>query len=107
MTVRLVSETEEAERARLKLHAIQPDPAPKESVSPPKEARPGRADLIEALATLARIAGFRWQLFAAFIGALGVGGYAVVNGSLAALAGAVIYNAMVLLPIAWIAFKRG
>jgi hypothetical protein len=59
------------------------------------------------MGVLARILGFRVQLFAAFLGALGLGGYAVYQANTMALTAAGMFNLMVFAPLCWIAFKRG
>lgn len=105
--VRLLSEVEEAERAKLVLHAVEPSHDDKETASPPKETPPGRLELIELMGTLARILGFRVQLLLAFIGAVGLSGWAVAQHDALALTAAALYNATVLLPILFVAYRRG
>jgi hypothetical protein len=107
MAVRLVSETEEEERARLVLHAVDPSREDTETATPPKETPPGRLQMIELMGTLARILGFRIQLAVGFLGGLGLGFYAASAGSIIALVAFGMYEAFIFAPLAYIAFRRG
>lgn len=106
MTVRLVDEIEEAERARLVLKAVQHDPEP-EVPAPPKPTRPGRFELMEAMGVLARILGFRAQLFAGFVAAAVLSGWALASGGILPLVAASLFDVLVFAPLAYLAFRKG
>lgn len=105
MTVHQLGEVDHGERVRLALHAVEPNP--EEHPKPPKAAVPGRMEMLEAMGALARILGFRMQLFAGFLGAVGLGALAVHEGTAMSMAASVIYDMLVFAPLAFIGFKRG
>lgn len=112
MTVRLVDEsfTEEAEQARAVLASVAPPPEPPREVPTiPKHRPPTRSpvELVELMGVLARILGFRMQLFAAFLGAAGIGGYAVHRADTMSLTAAGMYFVLVFLPVLIVTYKRG
>lgn len=110
MVVRLVSETEteSEEQTRLILKSLGVEPEHPEEPRPPKTTPPIKsADVIELMGVLAKILGFRVQLFAGFLGACGIGGYAVYQATPMALVAAGMFNIMVFGPLAWIAHRRG
>lgn len=109
MTVRLVSQTEEhpTERQRLLLHNVQELQPEREVPQPPRPNPPHREDLIELMGTIARILGFRLHLFLAFLGAAGIGGYAVYKGTPMALTAFGLYALLIFLPMLFSAHKRG
>lgn len=106
MTVHQLGEVDHGERVRLALHAVEP-PNPPEPPQPPKFPMFGRMEMLEAMGALARILGFRMQLFAAFLGALGLGALAVHEGSVMSMAASVIFDVLIFGPLAFIGFKRG
>lgn len=105
MTVHQLGEVDHGERVRLALHAVEPNPS--EQPAPPKFPTLGRMEMLEAMGALARILGFRMQLFAAFLGAVGLGALAVHEASVMSMAASVIYDVLVFGPLAYIGFKRG
>lgn len=113
MGVRLVGEHYEEPSLRLKLLPVADPLQRDEAPAAPQPAPPGRppqatpAQIMELMAVLARILGFRLQLLLAFLGAAGLGAYAAVHGGVAAGVSAGLYDACVLLPILWVAYKRG
>lgn len=106
-TVRLVEEVEDVERARLAIHAVQPIREDTETATPPKEGKPGRAELIELMGVLARILGFRVQLLLAFMASAGLSAWAVYKGDVLSIVAAALFSAMVTLPILYVAYRRG
>lgn len=93
---------------------VREDPTPPKTqggqatVPPPPAPRPApHKQIMEVLGVLAVIAGFRLQLFAAFLGAVGLGAYAISNPSTGVLTAMGIYDALVFLPVLYVANKRG
>lgn len=112
MTVRLVDESfsEETEQVRAMLASIAPPPEPPREVPVlPKPSPPTRSpiELVEMMGALARILGFRVQLLLAFLGAAGIGGYAVYRADTMSLIAAAMYDLLVLAPLIFVAYKRG
>lgn len=118
MGVRAVAETihdEQPQVTRLKLLAVapeppaannpqRPDPTPEAPRPRPRTRSPDEAAL---MATLASILGFRVQLLLAFLGAAGIGGYAVATNHWQAILVFVFYGLLVFLPVLEAAKKRG
>lgn len=107
MGVHLISETEGEEQTRLILKKIGVQPERTEEPAPPKNNPPGRESLIEAMGILARILGFRVQLFVGFLGAAGIGAYSVAQPSPMSLTAAGMFDLLVFAPLAFIAYRRG
>lgn len=105
--VRLISEADSETQTRLILKSIGVEPDRPEEPTLPKPASPVKTDLIELMGVLAKILGFRIQLFAGFLGACAIGGYAVYQANLMALLAAGMFNIMVFLPLVFLAHKRG
>lgn len=109
MGVRAIAETvhDEPVVTRL-LQDVAADPHQRdESPARPQPKPPTREDMIELMATVARVLGFRFQLLLAFLGAIGLGTYAAVHGGWSALTVFAIYDVIVFLPILGAAMKRG
>lgn len=110
MAVRVVEETgsEEVVRERLRLVGVDMPPERQTEPSYPVQAKPPtRAMMMEVMTSLTRVLGFRLQLLLAFFGAAGLGGVAVYEQTTASLVAAVVYDALVFLPVLWVAYKRG
>lgn len=117
MGVVLVDEqyAEETERARLILRPPveepasdwNPPPTQQQPTAPPAPKKTNEVEYFRLLMNLAAILGFRFQLFAAFLGAAAIGAYAVYKADSMSLFAAGLYFAAVYLPALWLAYKRG
>lgn len=103
--VRLVEEVEHQDDRLSRIHSeLQPAREdPRIPVTKPNH----RESMMELMGQIAKILGIRMQLFFAFLGAAGIGAYAVYKADPMSLTAFGLYAVLIWLPMLLVAHKRG